>query len=453
VLRLWPELLIVACGILLRVTLAFRFSPHWGYDYGEHLAYIVWFRSHSLWDLPPILLSDATYNPPLYYWIAARFPNDSLTGVSAIFGVLRLGLMWFALERLLGDDRRLAIRAALALAAVLPASVFLDGQVAPESLNVLLCTAFVVGVAFALRADRARERLRWAVASGVAAGGALLTKLSVLVLLGAVGMVALFELTFVAGNARSRLRRVLVLMPALILPFAIAAPWLAHNRREAKRLFPTPFDCRKAALAKTFERVPYRARRPMAFAYGWTNDVLAAPYAPAGLKPEPRFFPVLVATTFADYYAYGFAPRPKRDNREALTVNYRPMWPRVHTAGRWSTVGGTVLSVVVAIAWAIAAAVALRRRRPHELLLVAAPALVILAQLEVAWRYPADDEGVVKSQYIQFGAAPLYALYGLAVARLRASRTTLPLLGLVAVAYAAVAWLTILSRLLTPMPP
>jgi hypothetical protein len=43
------------------------------------------------------------------------------------------------------------------------------------------------------------------------------------------------------------------------------------------------------------------------------------------------------------------------------------------------------------------------------------PLLTILFQLHFAVKYPHDGYGVIKSAYIQFGAVPLFAMFGLSV--------------------------------------
>jgi hypothetical protein len=80
-----------------------------------------------------------------------------------------------------------------------------------------------------------------------------------------------------------------------------------------------------------------------------------------------------------------------------------------------AALGGSLI-----FASAVAAFVVVFRKVWHErefgrLALLLVPVFTLLAALHFAFSCPYDDYGVVKGIYMQFGSAPLYGLFGLAV--------------------------------------
>src|SRR5205814_4423360 len=105
------------------------------------------------------------------------------------------------------------------------------------------------------------------------------------------------------------------------------------------------------------------------------------PFFPTGLYPTPRFFPVLIASTFNDYYVFGYSdngqPGPDRWISGASV-----------TLGCLSVIAGTAIALITVLAWLGALRALWRRREDGEpdprfaLLLV--PLAALLAQLHFA---------------------------------------------------------------------
>ena len=133
---------------------------------------------------------------------------------------------------------------------------------------------------------------------------------------------------------------------------------------------------------------------------------------PDGIKPEPRFFPVLLASTFNDYYGYSYSGggkygRPSRSRRGGHV-------------GCLSVMAGTLIALGTVIAWLGAARVLWRRRDDGEpdprFALLLAPLGALIGQLHFATKYPNDNFGPIKGAYLQFIAPVLCALFGAGVA-------------------------------------
>ncbi len=60
-----PELIVVAFGLGLRISLTKTFDVTLGYDYPTHLQFVQYIREH--WRIPPYNHDFSTYNPSLYY--------------------------------------------------------------------------------------------------------------------------------------------------------------------------------------------------------------------------------------------------------------------------------------------------------------------------------------------------------------------------------------------------
>ena len=65
------------------------------------------------------------------------------------------------------------------------------------------------------------------------------------------------------------------------------------------------------------------------------------------MVPKSYFWPVAIATTFVDYYGYGFVRGPDGD---AEVINGRAMRPAAVFLARASTTAGVVVAVSTAVA-------------------------------------------------------------------------------------------------------
>jgi hypothetical protein len=405
--------LVLSLGVVLRLTMLTRYDPVTGYDFESHWKYIEWFRTNTA--LPDIMYSRETHQAPLFYFLAGRILRlggtvQAVAALSVVAGVLRLGVLAAGL-RLFLPTQKIARLFALALAAVLPASVHLDGMVNCEALAGLWAALLILFAALAFRQE-GRRRYLFAALAGLFAGLAVLTKISSLAIIGALGVVVAVELAVAAGVPwRKRLALASPFLVALAVAGLVSGWYFAHNRRAYGKAVVSSYDGRDGAALKGYEQVPLLKRRSPLYLLGWTLDIYKAPRWPSGYQPNPFLFPVLVASSFADYYQYHFAPSPRGLERAPHAMPT----PTAHRLAQASVVGGTVIALFTVVAWGAVLVWAVRRRRWAELSLLLCPLFGLFGQIWYAWAYPADWEGPVKGVLMQFSALPLYGLFGLAV--------------------------------------
>ena len=153
-----PELCALGAGILIRLSMALLYDARIGFDFNAHWPHIQYIATRHA--LPPLDFNTTAPHPPLYHLIAAVVVGRGLDAgalgwMAALWGMLRLGLVWVGLEKWLPESR-LARVVALALAAVLPAAAHLDGMITNETL-VMLMSAAVFVVAPSAIAGRAHR--------------------------------------------------------------------------------------------------------------------------------------------------------------------------------------------------------------------------------------------------------------------------------------------------------
>ena len=411
--KFWPELLLIALGVFLRGTMAVTYDVRWGYDFPDHWAYIDWFLTRR--ELPPLSVSREAYHPPLFYLLSALIhgagvPMLHMNVISIVCGSLRLAIIWFGLECNLAWNRTARL-VALAVAAVLPAAVHTDGMVTNESLNNLLSA---IAIVLMLKLLRSESALRWllALALGLVVGLGLLTKISALALVGAGGVTAIVELCWVGHHGwRAHAGRFLPWVGALFVTLAVSGWYLAHNERAHGTMLLSGFDGLDAPWLAPLANTSYVDRRKANFFYGWTNDIYASPYYPTGVMPESYFWTPLVASTFVDYYSFGFAQRTP----PVESYNSRPVPVRAAALSSFAVMGGTWIAMTTMIAWLVAAVAVWRSKNAGHLLILLVPLAALLGQLHFAVKFAVDAQGPIKGAYMQFAAIPLYGLFGLAV--------------------------------------
>ncbi|HMF45023.1 MAG TPA: glycosyltransferase family 39 protein [Polyangia bacterium] len=440
------ETSIVLGAIVLRFSMLLTFHPNNGYDAYDHYVYVQWIATHH--SLPDLWLSRATDHPPLFYAIEAAFfrglhPPPSLLALpSVMFSSATMLLIWFGLERHL-PRRRLARIVGLTLAAIMPAAVHLSGMVTAEGMNGMLAAATLLMGAEALRRQQRGQRFIWQVLlTGLLAGLQMLTKISALVIFASVLGGAAFAVLFGAADRTVRLRQAATWL-LVVVTFGGTCGWyLVRNQRRYHKPVLSGFDGPDGASAPKVG--PYWKRRPPEFFYGWSNDVLSHPYAPSGETPRSYFWPVVVASTFVDYYNYGFVRGPEKPS--TATGNWKALRDAAVPFSQASAVGGLVIAVSTVVAWFWALIVCVRRRQAEFIPLLLAPALAVIGQLHFVVAYPFDYQGPIKGVYMQFGMAPLFGLFGLAVDKMMRRRATRWIAFIQCAAVVAVASYTIYAR-------
>ncbi len=443
-----PECAIFVVGVLLRLTMVWRYPADCGYDSYDHWDYVEWIVHH--WTLPPLAEMREAFHPPLYYTAAAGLvelgsTRQGIIWLSIACGIVRLALIWCGLEWYL--PRRWARIAALALAAVLPSSIHIDGMVYGEPLIGMLSVAAML---LWLQVLRATGRRQWLLAcvSGLVLGLGLLTKLSMLVLLLAFGMGVFLDMLLPSEPVdwRARVKALLPWLATLATCLSVASWFYARNVVQYHKPFLTSFDTTEKSLLARSNHLPYLDRRRLGFVLSWDMSIYRLPYYPVGLQPHARFFPVALASTFVDYYNYCFSGLSSTQHVEGnLLANTRPLTPRLVGLSRGTVLGGTIILMGTLAAWAVCLQRTFRRDWGLFAVLLV-PLLTILFALHFAVQYPYDDYGVIKGAYLQFGAAPLYAMFGLAVDWASSKRRRWPILAILLLGLGGVSAYTFCCR-------
>ena len=238
-------LLILAAGVLIRVSNAFNYPINLGFDAPENWRYI-----HSLmhdWSLPAPGEDWSTSHPPLFYYFGAILGRltDSHTAdpaaitirlTSSAIGLLPVCLSFWLVRRVAPEDGRRAWLAA-ALLLFLPVQIYMSAMLNEEIIASALISIVIVGTCFEwMRAsENNRGGMGWrALGLGIAGGLAILTKLSgVLVLAAAAGTALL------AGFRGHQMRRALGWSTVLIATAALVGGWYyARNLANWGYLYP-----------------------------------------------------------------------------------------------------------------------------------------------------------------------------------------------------------------------
>jgi 4-amino-4-deoxy-L-arabinose transferase-like glycosyltransferase len=387
---------LLALAVILRIVSCLGYDPSTGYDAESHWKTLMWW-SHKA-SIPDVMWARTAYHPPLYYALTGllhAFKADSrdIQALSVFAGSLRLVVCFLAMREFLPSLPR-ARAVGMALLAVLPASVHLDGMVNCEGLLGLFSALFLL---WGARVFGPRKYAP--LVAGLALGAAILTKVSAIALVMAFVGAAII--------ARPPWRRVLVVLGLVAL---LDGWYFARNTSHYGKPFLNGYDGPDKGAAAGVEATPYWKRRSLAYVFGWSGAIYEKTSWPSGYDP-PRFFPLLVVTTFADYYHYGFERNLTRNPHYRAT----PSSPESLRLARLSVAAGTLIAAITAAAWMVLAWMALRARRGDWLFLVAAPFVAVLGQLHFAWAFPIDWEGPVKGVYLQFAVPPLAAAFGIGV--------------------------------------
>jgi hypothetical protein len=434
-----PELALLALAILARLLLVARFDPHWGYDAESHLRNIEWYRDHA--GLPAIGANRTAYHPPLFYATAGALlrlgghgqaplvpetPQPDTAAALSLLHALPVGAavlrlcLYALLLRLALPGRGRPVRAlALALVGLLPVGIHADVMVSNESFASLFAAGSLL---FLYLLASGRGRPLWSAAGlGVSLGLALLSKFSALALLAAAAATGAGHLAWRAKGLRHLWALLWPWAVALALALSISGWYYARNVTTHGRLTPTPFEApgwdRDQLLAADGAAKPYLQRRPLSYFLGWDAQIFRHPFFPTAARPgASHFFPVLVASSFVDYYNYGFARDPEAGKLpDDVAVNGWGLRPVAVVAARVANAGGLVIAATTALALLALAVVLWRRREAGELPLVLVPLATLAGQLHFAIQYPVDSEGVVKGAYMQQAALPLSIVFAAAV--------------------------------------
>src|SRR6202008_3812135 len=130
---------------------------------------------------------------------------------------------------------------------------------------------------------------------------------------------------------------------------------------------------------------------------GWSRSIHTYPYFPSASLNEARFFPMLIASTFVDYYNHQFAAA--RSSAREIRANERPLPEPAMTLGRGAMAAGTLIAAVTVAAWIVISVHALPVRHRVATTLLLIPLLGLAAQMWYAQVFPHDWLAIVKGAY------------------------------------------------------
>lgn len=408
---------------------AFTYPPIGGFDAAEHIAY-----TNSLLETGGIPDGGAYYTPPGFYLLAgaameigeALGLDDPARGALLLNALLTLGtgVLVLALGRLLFPGRPFLRWAALAFFACCPVVLKTSAMFHPQPLVMFLST-----LAFALCAwmivRRSYGVVNW-VALAVTLAAAQLVRSVAIWTVGLV-LVTLVVAAVAQPEHRRRIRNALAL--AAVAVVLIPLPWYLHLQSTAS----SPVFGRGIAVFSFENYWPVEF-----YVSSGLPDVIGEPQRES---LPPRFFPLLYADAWGDYFGIWSWGPPRPELTQG--VNRR--------LAVQSAVGLPLTAVGVA-GWLALVALAFRRWReaPARLVVALAPLAGLAAVLFYATRGANPDGDIVKTMFM-LPAVPFWAIsFGFAVDVLlaRSRLVAVPVLvvlaacGLVSLAYATFAFVS-----------
>ena len=442
------ELTFLLVGVFLRASMAWNYNPTSSYDSDEHWEVVQWIAAHKRVPYPEFTFE--AFHPPLYYSLAAWLSTHGVSRanmpwLSIAASCLELVVIWTGAELYLRHSRWARI-ATLALAAILAGLIHLGGMNYPEALNCLLNATVMVLVPLAFRRAQS-DRWPLTMLIGVLLGVAMLTKVSALAVILAIAMGLALELFAPGRSLRSRLLNFAPWTGGLVVCLAVCGWYYARNVREYGQPIVVSFDLpnqegRRSEhhLVEDAERKTFLDRRTLGFLFAWDDSLLIHPFAISGVGAHGRLVPVAVASTFVDFWNYGFPGYDHPFPRKNLQRAPRDQWDTEGLA-RAAVLGGTAIFFATFVAWIVGCTRLARDRDFGRLALLFVPLATLIATFQFATKYPVDTHGVIKGIYMSFGAPPLYGLFGVAVGWASRIRDRLPILvGLLAALFCAGAY-------------
>jgi hypothetical protein len=433
--RFWLELAVFGLGLALRVEHAVTFDgPFRGSDYGAHLQAVRWMGEHwRAFRFDPGVNPQASFYPPLWYALAALVlklggPEKAIAGFAVAAWVLRHWLLG-KLLRGLAPGASFSRLVALAIHAVLPLSVLIDGKVNPEGLH---SGAFVLAAYFLYRIEREAGSakgvtLKSAGGFGLSAGLAVLIKATGGLLLVAAacvfGVRGLFSLVK-RGVSTTFAQLVRPALFSAVVWWAVAGFWCGPNLVEYHDPFPL------WNVGSGDQATPALYRRPLGWAlpFYW-RQYWSFPIARTPNDPLPNFWAAEISGTWSDFYNRGFCRLKGGETTdrvwgglggfmsqgsEAWSVNTRcvNVFASLLHVGVWITAAAT-------FAVFYAAYIHFRSRfRLGSLGLPVLCVLSVLSGMSLALLIPFDNTAVLNARYLLPAVTPMCACFGFALGRL-----------------------------------
>lgn len=436
-------LLVSLLGFALRLEVALTFDHvRRGTDIVAHLDGVRWTQEHwRPFAHDPSVNYGARSYPPLWYFASALLQKlDSSVRILALLSLLgwvaRHCVLWSILSRTIPRQPQ-ARFAGLAIHALLPLGVLVDGQVNPEA----LCSGLFALALYALwRAERQAQTLgavstTTAAAFGALAGLTLLAKITGALLIVVGAAVLLAQAARVTSRDGPAMAWRGVLRPALVAAgmwLVVAGWWVGHNLLEFGHPFPHVWDLETVATRPTLAE-PVLYRRPLGWAlpFEW-REYWHFPILQSTTAPRPNFWATEIVGAWSDFDNRGFCRLQGAD-----LTNYT--WGGQHRAWQqdsdlWRTTLRCVdwLAAMVHVGvWITGAAVLAllwcwrrylgTRGAAGSLALVLVPILVTASAMWFALAYPYDDSVPLNPRYLLSQVMPMSACLALGLAELEAA--------------------------------
>ena len=404
------SLAILAFLAVVAVRNAFTYPSIGGYDAQEYITYADELATHGslpegtgVYHTPPGFPAIAGLATRLGRSLDLEDPAHLGQLVSA-FSIIATGVIVLLLGRTLWPARPVAWLAAVGFFTFLPTVLKTGAMFHPEPLGMLLTAAALLVLARMIRA----RRYSWpaAVLLGVLLGlGQLVRGWSLWMV--AVAFVVLAVVALLERDVRSQ--ALVALAITVTLAALIPAPWYAHQAtRYANPVFnrPQPDDF-------------LLVRRPLAFYVDSRfPDVVIRPWAG---HFNDRFWPILYAETWGDYFGIWSWGPGRRDRTDAIDASL----------SRQSALGALPSLLALAGLVALVGLVVTRPRDDLARLVVVLPPLAAIASiLYLAVAYPSSDGDTIKGTYALAAAPALALCFGFVVERLARPRAVGIALGL-----------------------
>lgn len=448
-------LVLTLIGLGLRVEHAMTFDGATrGSDYGVYVQGVRWMMEHQRpFDFDPTVHYQVRYQPPVWFALSAvvLFLTDAeraIAGIS-VFGWLVRQLVLARFLKDLAPASPWARATALAVHALLPLGILIDGKVNPEGLH---ATLFTLALYTLWRMERqVRDGISPYLAGlfGLLAGLAILTKgTSSTLVIGA-------AIVFVLRMIWMRAEGLGAIFSKLVRPGLVAAGicyltigwYCLPNYRTYGHPFPHVWDIEGPEQHPEL-KVPTPYRRPLGWALPleW-QPYLDFPFITSPWEPRPNFWSTVTVGTWADIYNRGFCRlKGKRytekvwGGKQGFMSRNRNWKVSLRCVNQEKGIAryGLPLTLMSVVGVAHTAYVHLRRRGRRSTLVV--PLAAILGAFFVglfSLAYPFDNYAVLNPRYLMPISVPMIACFGAWISQIRGSYRRTAML--------AVAWFCILG--------
>lgn len=398
---------------VFRLWNSWHFNPYWGYDGGEHINYLFSLIHHG--QIPSINENTIAWHEPLYYFLlwpigkAVYILSDgSDLAVLKSFGVVQallsvaVSVVLYAMLRRISSSQWTALLVT-ALVSLLPpfnqASTFLTNELLNYFFIFLLIHYFITHF---LRAHPQRRHYAWL---GLIAGVALITKITALIAVMAMGGICIVR------ALRGQPVDGVGILIGIVVIAAINAPWLLYKRSVV-------IDSFSINNTDFLQPQPLTLDDRVTFFLRFDADIFTFPYWYSGGR---AFWSMLMADSFYDYYGSvenkNLITQLARDpSSDALVrTTHTPTFVTKHhyAIARFQSYAAVVLSAFLMVGLGGLVYRAVGRGMSEEYLFYSIFSLGFLAALMYfAYRYPYYDHGIVKSIFIlPFYVFPLWYFF------------------------------------------